>query len=217
MLASDLNNPEFVNPTNPDAQLTVRFYSRPAKNEFKTQLEGRPIFEDRDYIEIMIPGDKENIIDTPVMEHHKQRFPLHWAHYKNSGGGNAQIGTPLEQWPLITASQAAELKAIKFFTVDSIAGASDDQISKIGLAGGMQPFAFREKAQLFLQVAKDLSFSQKQADTNAANERRIAELEARLAEVLAAKEPQQKRPYNRKVKDGNNAQPAPDSMSGAGA
>ncbi len=206
MLASDLNNPEFVNPINPDAQLTIRFYSRPVKNEFKTQQEGRPIFQDIDYIEIMTPGDKDNTVDTPAMEHHKQRFPLHWAHYKNTGGSNAQIGTPLEQWPLITGSQAAELKALKFFTVDSVAGASDEQISRIGLAGGMTPFAFREKAQLFLQVAKDLSFSTKQAEANKAQEQRIADLEAKLAEVLAAKsEPKPKRTYTKKVKDGNNA------------
>lgn len=200
-LASDLDNKEFVNPQNPDAQLTVRFYSKPAKNEFKTQLEGRPIYEDRDYIEIMIPGDKDNVIDTPAMDHHKQRFPFHWQHYKNTGGGNSQIGTPLEQWPLITAAQAAELKALKFFTVDSVAGASDEQITKIGLAGGMAPFAFREKAQLFLQVAKDLSFSQKQVEANAAQEKRIAELEAKLAALTEPKK--EKRTYTKKVKNGD--------------
>ena len=218
MLASDLNNPEFVNPINPDSQLTVRFYSKPVKNEFKTQIEGRPIFQDTDYIEIMTPGDKDNTVDTPAMEHHKQRFPLHWAYYKNNGGSNAQIGTPLEQWPLITGSQAAELKALKFFTVDSVAGASDEQITRIGLAGGMQPFAFREKARLFLSVAKDLSFSTKQAEANKANENRIAELEKQLAAVLAAqKEPKTKRPYTKKVKDGNNAGQHAGGLSGAGA
>jgi hypothetical protein len=218
MLASDLNNPEFVNPTNPDSQLTVRFYSKSVEISYLTSQEGRPIFRDVDYIEIMTPGDKDNTVDTPAMEHHKKRFPLHWAHYKNNGGSNAQIGTPLEQWPLITQSQAAELKALKFFTVDSIAGASDDMISKIGLAGGMSPLAFREKAQLFLQVAKDFSFSSKQAEANKANEKRIADLEAKLAEVLAERtEPKPKRPYTKKVKHGNDAGQHSNSVPGAGA
>jgi len=156
MLASDVNNPEFANPQNPDRALAARFYIRPVKNEFQTQKEGRPIFTDVEYVEIFTPGSQLNVIDTPARPDHKDRFPLEWAHFMNKHGGDArEIGTPLSQWPLLTASQVEELRGLKFFTVDAIANASDLQISKIGMAGGMDAMAFRAKAQRFLQVAND--------------------------------------------------------------
>lgn len=164
MLASDLNNPEFMGATNPDARLAVKFYSKPIQNMFLTEKEGRPIFEDKIYVEIFTPGDQLNIIDTPVREDHKIRFPLQWAHYQNSHGGDSrEIGTPLAQWPLITASQAEELKALKFFTVEQVANASDQQIGNIGMIGGMAWHAFRTRAQAFLLAAKQTALPQDQA------------------------------------------------------
>lgn len=165
MLASDVNNPEFANPQNPDRALMARFHVRPVKNEFETQKQGRPIFADIVYIEISTPGSQLNIVDTPARDDHKARFPLEWAHFNNQHGGDArEIGTPLNQWPLLTVSQVEELRALKFFTVDTVANASDLHIQKIGMAGGMDPFAFRAKAQRFLLVANDDAVVQKTTD-----------------------------------------------------
>ncbi len=80
---------------NPDASLHVVFYSKPVQNMFQTEKEGRPIFRDVDYVRIMLPGDKNNIIDTFASDDHKRRFPLHWAHYQNQRTGGAEVGTPL--------------------------------------------------------------------------------------------------------------------------
>ena len=105
MLASDLNNPEFVGPTDPDARLHVKFYIQPQKNEFKSTLEGRPIFEDVQMIEIRIPGDQLTVIHSAVREDHKQRFPKHWAYFEQTQGkDNLEIGTPLTQWPMLQPS-----------------------------------------------------------------------------------------------------------------
>jgi hypothetical protein len=165
MLASDAANPEFVGAHNPDSRLAVQFYVKPIQNNFRTLEAGRPIFEDVVYVKIFTPGDQLNIIDTPARDDHKARFPMHWAHYQNTHGGDSrEVGTPLKQWPLLTASQAEELKAIKFFTVEQIANASDAQIQKIGMAGGMDVHALRARAQAFLQVAQDTAVPQKQAE-----------------------------------------------------
>lgn len=158
MLASDINNSEFAGASDPDARCHVTMFRKPLKNEFKTKLEGRPIFEDVDMIKIMIPGDALSIVETPIREDHKRRFPKHWAYFESTQGKeNLEVGTPLSQWPLLGPSQVEELRALKFFTVDSIASASDLQISKIGMAGGMSPFALRNKAERFLTVARDSS------------------------------------------------------------
>lgn len=165
MLASDINNTEFVGAANPDAALNVRFYENAVKNEFKTSLEGRPIFDTVIYVEISTPGNQLNIINTPIRDEHKRRFPLHWAHFQNSKSEDSlESGTPISNWQILDVSQVEELRALKFKTIDSIANASDQHISSIGMICGMSPFSFREKAKTYLMVSKDAAIVQKQAD-----------------------------------------------------
>lgn len=177
---------------NPDSALNVRFYSKPIQNAFKTQLEGRPIFDDCDFVTIWLPGDKNTIIDTFVDDSHKRRFPLHWAHYKNTHGDNLQSGTPLSAWQLLTPAQAEELKALKFYTVESIATASDMQIQNIGMIAGMAPHAFRDRAVRYLKAAEgDASYNQqaeetkKLAEKNAELEKQMADMQSMMKELLA--------------------------------
>jgi len=181
-LASDENNPNFLGANNPDARLWVKFFSKPMENEFKTLKEGRPIFEDRVFVTIQIPGNQLSIISTFATDDHKRRFPLQWQHYLNTHGNEEQaIGTPLEQWPLLKASQVEELRALKFRTVESVAFASDAQVQTIGMAAGMNPLAFRDRAKLYLEAARDNAVAQKQADENKALLDRLdAEQKARV-------------------------------------
>ena len=148
LIASDANNPEFQGAHNPDSRLAVKFYSKTVPNKFESEKQGRPIFFDLDYVQIFVPGDNTSVIDQPVREDHKQRFPLQWARYNNNRSENThEIGTPLTQWPRITPAQAEELRALKFYTVEGIANASDASLQSIGMIAGMAPYAFREHAQ----------------------------------------------------------------------
>ena len=146
------------------------------QDEFKSNKEGRPIFADVDFVNIMTPGDKLNIIDTFARPEHKARFPQQWAHYQNLHGGDSrEIGTPLTAWARLSGAQAEELKALKFFTVENIANASDAAIERIGMCVGMQPHAFREMAQRFLKAANDDAILH---NTEEANKKLREELEA---------------------------------------
>jgi len=150
----------------------VRFYRKPIEIKDETIAQGRPIFRDADWVTIMTPGDQLNIIDTVAQDRHKARFPVQWAQYQNKVGGEEVIsGTPIDHWPLVSMSQAEELKGIKFHTVESIANCSDQQLQRIGMIAGMSPHAFRDKARAFLNLAKD-----------------SAEIEARNAELAQLKE-----------------------------
>ena len=214
LLPSDLNNPDYAGPINPDSRLAVQFYSKPIQNEFESIKQGRPIFEDRDFVKIMVPGDPTSIIDTFVREDHKERFPLHWAHYQNKHGGDSkEIGTPLSQWPRVTPAQAEELRALKFYTVEGIAGASDAQLQRIGMIAGMSPYSFRDHAMRFLKTAQSDSVAQEaeakakaleaekqalveqMALDKAENERKFAEMQAQIAALL----PKPKRKYEKKA------------------
>lgn len=187
MLASDDNNPEFVGAKNPDSALVVEFYTRAVQDNFESSKQGRPVFSDVVYVRINVPGLKEMQWDMPARSDHKQRFPLQWAHYKNKTEGDArEVGTPLAEWPVLTRSQAEEFRAIKFFTVESIANASDANINNLGMIGGMSPYTLREKARAFLKAASDAALPQHQAEELAKRDAEIAMLKEQMAQLAAA-------------------------------
>lgn len=186
MLASDAANPAFVGAVNPDAALIVEFYKRPVQDMFKSSLDGRPIFSDVDYVKINVPGLKDMAWDMPARSDHKQRFPLQWQHYVNKTQGDArEIGTPIQEWQQLTRSQAEEFRALKFYTVESIASASDLNINSIGMIGGMSPYALREKARAFLKAATDAALPQHQAEELAKRDAEIQMLKEQIAQIAA--------------------------------
>ena len=190
MIASDLNNPEFAGAQNPDSRLAVQFYLRSLPDEFQSEKQGRPIFRDCDFVKIFVPGDPTTVLDVMVREDHKARFPLHWAHYQNKHGGDPkEIGTPLSQWSRLTPSQCEELRAIKFYTVESIASASDQNLQRIGMLAGMSPYKFRDHAILFLRMAAGEAVASEAEERvkalEAANLKLKEDMAAQMAEMQA--------------------------------
>jgi hypothetical protein len=191
---------------NADNRLQVRFYKRPVQQDQASLEAGRPIFKDFDFVQICVAGDSLTEIDTYALPSHKTRFPIQWANYMNRQGANDQevVGTPVTEWPLVSKSQAEELRAMKFQTVESIASASDQQLQRMGMAAGMSPFAFRDKAKAFLNLAtnaaetdkreyeinslkeelakKDLETAKIKAETDA----KLALMQEQMATILAA-------------------------------
>ena len=175
--------------------LAVRFYSKELQNDFLTNKEGRPISYMADFVRIEIPGNQLSIIDTFVNNSHKAQFPTQWAIYLNEkadGNHNPDNvqGTLLRDWPILNAAQATELKHFKFYTVEQVANASDQQLMSIGMTAGMSPLALRDKAQAFLENAKDSSFAQKQAEELNLRDQQIADLKAqmeRMAKLMEEK------------------------------
>jgi hypothetical protein len=171
-----------------DANLAVTFYKRSMKQEDESNAAGRPIFKEFDFIRIMVPGDNLSEIDTYANESHKARFPRQWAHYQNKVGDHQDfVGTPIEEWTLITRSQAEELRGLKFPTVESVANCSDQQLQRIGMVAGMSPHSFREKAKAFLNLASDSAeVAQREEELQALraeNDKIKAETDAKLAKM----------------------------------
>jgi hypothetical protein len=191
---------------NADSRLQVRFYKKPVHQEQESIDAGRPIYKEFDFVHICVAGDTLTEIDTYALQNHKQRFPIQWANYMNRVGANDQevVGTPVAEWPLVSKSQAEELRAMKFFTVESIASASDQQLQRMGMAAGMSPYSFRDKAKAFLNLAttsaetdkreheinalkeelakKDLETVKMKAETDA----KLAQMQDQMAAILAA-------------------------------
>jgi hypothetical protein len=142
--------PDFVVPGVDSRDLTIpRFYIRPLQNAFKTAQEGRPIFDDVEYVEVIIPGDRNAVVDERVKDEHRQRWPRQYQNFKD-GREMAQDGTPLEEWPGVTRSQVEELKHFNVRTVEVLAALDDSGLQRAVPMGG---YALRDKAKRFLELA----------------------------------------------------------------
>lgn len=189
MLASDLNNPEFVGARNPDTGLFVEFYWHEPVDAWssreKSQQEQRNVVvkgAKQPFCRIMVPGVKETIWEEAVAERHKQRFPQQWLAWQIAEGligGNEDIpGWKLAEWDELNSDQVRELLYLRFQTVEQLAGANDKQIQGIGMGGLM----LREKARVALR-------NRMGAETKAAldaKDKENEELKARLERLEAA-------------------------------
>jgi len=169
-----------------DSRLAVKFYKRAVQLEHESNEAGRPIFKDFDFVRIMVAGDNLTEIDTFARESHIQRFPKQWLQYQASQDSSSDMmGTPLEQWTLISQSQAQELKGIKFYTVESIANASDYQLQRIGMIAGMQPHSFRDKAKSYLNLATETADASKRDEEINKLKQELAKKDEETAKIKA--------------------------------
>jgi hypothetical protein len=187
-------------------RLSVLFFKKPLINPAKTAAEGREIYDDVIWIKKMIPGDALNIVERPIYEQDKMEFPMHWAHFMNQHGSEEMLsGTPLSEWSLISRSQAEELRALKFHTIEQIAEASDLALQRMGMSAGMSPYTFRDKAKAFLSKsttdAEALKRDEELKKLEAENERLRAEnkaemdkLKAQLDMLMEAQKPRGRKP-----------------------
>lgn len=150
-----------------DKKLFVQFYLRAVLNNFKSAQEGRPIFDEVDYVRIIVPGDKNTVIDTKATPEYTTRFASRFELYKKNQS-QAVTGTPLEVWPQMTVGQVAELKAMHIHTVEQLAELPDNLAQRI-----MGSHDLRRRAVAFLDLAAG----------DAANSKLSAELDKRDNEI----------------------------------
>jgi hypothetical protein len=56
------------------SNFTVRFFQEKVQMGFLSEQAGHPVFEDRDFIQINIPGDMSNIIEREATEIDRTQF-----------------------------------------------------------------------------------------------------------------------------------------------
>ena len=179
--------------SNADAALNVVMFSEAVEMPYKSKEAGHPVYEDRDFIEIRVPGDGLNIVRREISDADRERFPLHWKRYQELRQPTTNPGCPVEEWPAISRSVAKNLRAVGFDVVEQIAAASDQNIHRLGMMCGMQPEAFRDKAKAFLAAAQDTALVQKQAQEMAELRQRNTDLAAEVKRISDAFEAMQKK------------------------
>ena len=160
-----------------DENLYVKFFIHPLQNKEKTLEEGRPIFEDTEFVSIMVPGDKHNIVTRETRKSDFQRFPKQYQNFKNN---NKELidGTPLEKWPLITPGQVLEMKYFNVRTVEQLAGLNDSTAQQF-----MGINLLRERAKEYLVAAKDAAPVTQLQGELAKRDETISSLEAAIEEM----------------------------------
>ena len=162
-----------------DERLLVKFYFKPRQNPGKSKEAGRPIFEEREYISIMVPGNKDSIIERPVSDIERKRFPRHY-HAFQQNKEQAPDGTPLSDWPGITRSQVEELKFAHVHTVEQLA-----EVSDVNAQSFMGIQKLKARAKLFIEAAEDNAITERLASELEERDATIAALQSQMGEMIA--------------------------------
>lgn len=158
----------------------ARFYTVPVQDQTASAEQGRVVFKDREYIEIVAAGNSNNIIRRPVSDMDRGRFRQAYAKFKE-GDTEQLIGTPLTEVPWVSRSQCEELAYIKVRTLEQLAQVNDAACSS---APGM--YELKRKAQAWLKKSEDAAPFTALAKENADLNDKIAVLEQTVKELAAA-------------------------------
>ncbi len=126
------------------------FYLREVQNKARSKVEGRICFDQKEYVEIFVPGEKHLRPNRPVTEADKTRWPAAYRRFQQTREETLD-GTPVEQWPFLNRAQVAELKANGIMTIEAIADIPDGMLEQLGRNGR----EIQKRAKQFLQPQSD--------------------------------------------------------------
>lgn len=177
-------------PNDKDGHLLIQFSIDKVFLEAKTKQEAdkfttsggtegsdRPLWEDREFITIRIPGDNQTVQCREVSENDKIRFAEQYKRFK-ANAANQHVGTPLSEWPAMTPARIKMLEFFNIYTVEHLANAADTQIQKMGMDG----VDLRKRAQTYLLKAQG---------NDAEKEALRSQMAAQSAEMTAMREQMQ--------------------------
>lgn len=163
-----------------DVRLHIEFHRMPVLHPHKSQKEGRAIYEEKDFIRIHIPGDKNNILDRPVDAIDEVRFADRLAKWR-AGQAEAATGTPLSALPTMTPAKIAEYKYFNIRTIEQLAHAADTFGAKF-----MGFHSDKARAKAFLEVAAGNAPLEKMNEELAKRDEVIETLKAQVESLVHA-------------------------------
>lgn len=172
-LAENVNNPKFG-----DDRLGVLFYLRTVDDPERTLAEGRKCFREREYVKIITPGDRHNIVDRPVQTtgiastDDRMRFARQYERFRQKQAQPVHDGTPLHLWPGIGSALAEELRYLNVFTVEQLATLADVHVGKIP-----RGYLLKQRAAEFVAAMTDAAQVNKLQSALAERDARIDSLQ----------------------------------------
>lgn len=172
-----------------------KFYMKAIPNKAESEKAGRPIYRDAEYVEIRIAGDKGSVVSRKVRDEDRNRWPELYGRFKKQQEASVE-GTPVEEWPVLSASKVAELKALNIFTVEALAELKDSGLANLGMGAR----DLQAKAKAYLDASKDSSLVQKQASEIEELKRQVDFLKKQITDLGKEPEEKPKRGRPRKAK-----------------
>lgn len=154
------------------AGANVFFFNAYSENKEKSLKEGRPIFDEIPSISIQWPGGDVTV--RRIEQQDIQEYPEKYAAFK-AGNEPVESGTPLSEWPALSATVVKELQYFGIKTVEQLAEATDAAKSKLGTAGR------------FVKMAKDWLDAANSTQSHVAKLQQLLELETERRKKLEDK------------------------------
>ena len=147
----------------------------PKENKRSKEVE----YEDVVWVTIFNKGDPKNIIERPIREADKERWPDHWEAYQENEEPPIN-GIPLEDFPQITPAERMRCKQLHIRTVEDLCDLPDSQLDSLGGRGRALTKAAREYVAYREGIrVSDLQDQMKEKDDQIASlEKRLKELES---------------------------------------
>lgn len=168
--------------------LFIEFFLDAVENQNKSRKEGRPVYDEREFVRIKFVGDPKRIHVAPAHEKfwrdpstntwvsYAERYHKHYDAFK-TGEAVKGSGTPLEELHFINVAKRAELKALNIHTAEALAQMDGAALARVGMYGR----SLKTQAQAYLDSAAKTAPFSKLAEENAALVARIQALEAQMA------------------------------------
>lgn len=152
----------------------------------KSREAGRQIFEDREHVQIMVKGQKEQVFVREVTQADKDRFPHAYAAFK-AGKDAPVIGTPIAMLPGLGPSMVQNMKSVGVRTIEDLAALPDSAVGQLGT--GARDFQARAKAMLAQTSAETVKLQQQ----NDALAKQLADMQQQMAEMQELMNPPPKK------------------------
>lgn len=175
----------------------VEFVMIPVEDKNATRQEGRPIFNDVEHCRIRWVGDNKRELVEPahqkfLFDKEQRRYVTYAEHYhqhyrafKEGQDQQANSGTPLAEVPFLTQSKRAELRALNIHTLEQLAHLDGPALQRLGMGGR----DLKNKAEAFMNAARDSALETRLSEENGALRDQIASLQAQMTELMRAAKP----------------------------
>lgn len=178
----EANPADFQETSEADKQLLVRFFMKNTQDKTESAKQGRPIFKERECIEIRFPGNRSDAVARPATDADKMRFHRHYEAFLKRTEAPSE-GTPLLEWGGISRTQAEELAFYHVKTVEHLANLAENHCRQFM---GIQEL--KRKAKEFIAAAEaGVSIAELKEELKRRDEQ-IATMQKQMDEILLAQQ-----------------------------
>lgn len=163
--------------------VAVGFGMYPQVDKAKTAAAGHDVYAEKEYVRIVVPGDKTSLLFQPSTDAYRRRFPKAYGAFQSREKGSGADGMPIEQWAAVSRSTALTLRAAHIHSVEALAEVHEGHIDRVPIGNARE---LQAKARAWLRQAKDSAEVQRKAAENQDLRDQLAALQAQMVALQQA-------------------------------